>query len=132
MWDEFGFNGNVNDEDPGILNLRRGVATLATNLTSTDFASIAVDAGEAIATASDYWNLTGLATPSTIDGPPFENVLEQFASYAPLWTLCCLTPDQFNNPSSYRGIPGALENVVFSSAGRYDDKRATTIVGEPE
>lgn len=124
--------GNVFDDDPGILNIRKGAATLVSNLTSTDFASIAVDAAAGIATDNNYWNLTGLTTPSTIDGPPFENVLEQFASYAPLWTLCCLTPDQFNNPSSYRGIPSALEHVVFSSAGRYDDKRTTTIVGEPE
>jgi len=136
MWDEYGFNGDVNDDDPGILNLRRGVASISTNVSDAALASIQVDTEfgdlDGAIAKNNYWNLTGLATPSTIDGPPFENILEQFASYAPLWTLCCLTPDQFNNPSSYRGIPSALENVVFSSAGRYDDKRAATIVGEPE
>ena len=136
MWDEFGFSGNDNDEDPGELNLRRGVATVSTNISDSDLASIQVDTEfgdlDGAIARNNYWNLTGLATPSTIDGPPFENILEQFASYAPLWTLCCLSPDQFNNPSSYRGIPGALDNVVFSSAGRFDDKRTTTIVGEPE
>jgi len=93
MWDEYGFNGDVNNDDPGILNLRRGVASLSTKVTDSALASIQVDTefgdlAGAIA-KNNYRNLTGLATPSTIDGPPFENILEQFASYAPLWTLCC-------------------------------------------
>lgn len=65
-------------------------------------------------------------------GPPFTNRLEQFASYSALWTMACITPAQFNNPSSYRGNPAALTNVVFSSAGRYDGKRTATSSGVPE
>jgi hypothetical protein len=136
MWDDYEFNGNVNNEDPGVQNIRQGVATVTTNQTEDDSASVQVDTefgDRAGAIAKNSLSLfTGLASIPTLNGPPYENVLEQFASYAPLWTLCCLSPDQFNNPSSYRGIPGALENVVFSSAGRYDSKRANTIVGEPE
>jgi len=136
MWDDYEFSGDVNDQDPGVQNLRKGVATVTTNQTESDTASVQVDTefgdlNGAIARNS-LSLFTGLASIPTLNGPPYENILEQFASYAPLWTLCCLTPDQYNNPSSYRGIPGALENVVFSSAGRYDSKRANTIVGEPE
>lgn len=69
---------------------------------------------------------------SPAGGPPYENVLEQFASYAPLWTLACLEPNQFNNPKLYRNNPSALNNVILSSAGRFDDKRANTVNGAPE
>ena len=65
-------------------------------------------------------------------GPPYENVLEQFASYVPLWTMACLTPQQFNDPSTYRGNPSALQNIVFASAGRFDSQRVTTANGTPE
>lgn len=65
-------------------------------------------------------------------GPPYENVLEQFASYVPLWTLACLTPQQFNDPRTYRGNPNALKNIVFSSAGRFDAQRVATSNGTPE
>ena len=71
----------------------------------------------------------GVTSPG---GPPYENVLEQFASYTPVWTLACLSPDQFNNPKSYRGKPGALRNIVFSSAGRFDAQRVRTAYGTPE
>ena len=65
-------------------------------------------------------------------GPPYENVLEQFASYSPIWTLACLTPEQFNKPSLYRGSPYLLDNIVLSSAGRYDLSRTQTMYGAPE
>lgn len=65
-------------------------------------------------------------------GPPYPNVLEEFASYTPLWTLCCLEPNQFNDPRTYRNNPAALKNVVFSSAGRFDSKRVATAYGTPE
>lgn len=65
-------------------------------------------------------------------GPPYENILEQFASYSPLWTLACLEPNQFNNPASYRNNPAALSHVILSSAGRFDSKRANTVNGAPE
>jgi len=62
---------------------------------------------------------------------PFRNPLENFASYSAVWTLACLTKDQFNNPDLYRKT-GKLENVVFSSAGRYDKDRVKTAFGVPE
>lgn len=65
-------------------------------------------------------------------GPPYENALEQFASYAPLWTLACLEPNQYNNPTTYRNNPAALNHVILSSAGRFDGKRANTVNGAPE
>ena len=60
------------------------------------------------------------------------NPLEKFSSYSVLWTMASLSAEQFNNPSTYRGNPSAIENVVFSSAGRYDEKRVTTYFGTPE
>ena len=74
----------------------------------------------------------GFSTPSIIGGPPYPNILETFASYTPLFTLACLTPEQFNNPATYRGLPGAIQNVVFSSAGRFSSERARTVGGAPE
>ena len=62
----------------------------------------------------------------------FSNPLEEFASYTTLWTLACLTPEQFNNPSSYRNSPTALKHIVFSSGGRYNDQRVKTFYGTPE
>jgi hypothetical protein len=61
----------------------------------------------------------------------FPNPLEEFASFTPLWTMACLTPAQFNNPTTYRRT-GQLDNIVFSSAGRYDSKRVETFYGTPE
>lgn len=60
------------------------------------------------------------------------NPMEQFASYACLWTLACLTPEQFNNPASYRSNPQSLKNVVFASGGRFNDQRVNTFFGTPE
>ncbi len=61
-----------------------------------------------------------------------QNPMEQFASVNVLWTLACLTPQQYNNPSSYRNSPQALENIVFSSGGRFDSQRVKTLFGTPE
>jgi hypothetical protein len=60
------------------------------------------------------------------------NPMEQFVSYNCLWTLAALTPEQFNNPASYRFSPQALSNIVFSSGGRYDSQRVKTFFGTPE
>jgi len=77
--------------------------------------------------------LIGLASPNGSAGtPPYENILEQFASFSSLWTLACLEPNQFNNPSSYRNNISSLQNIVFSSAGRYDGQRVRTARGSPE
>jgi len=61
-----------------------------------------------------------------------KNPMEVFASSTVLWTFACLTPKQYNSPSSYRNSPGDLKNVVFSSAGRYDENRVVTFYGTPE
>ena len=60
------------------------------------------------------------------------NPLEQFASYTPLWTMACLTKDQFNQPDLYRNNPASLENIIFSSAGRFNSQRVKTFHGTPE
>lgn len=74
------------------------------------------------------------------------NPLDNFASYAPLWTMAVLTPKQFNNPRSYRGRDADFagdayvdqfgniiqSGVVFASAGRYDERRVGTEYGAPE
>lgn len=70
-------------------------------------------------------------TPSP-SGPPYDNVLEQFSTFNALWTLACLEPTQFNNPATYRDSPNSINNVIISSAGRYDEKRTPTINGSPE
>jgi hypothetical protein len=51
------------------------------------------------------------------------NPLEQFASYTAVWTMAALNPEQYNNPIAIRDNPGSLENVILSSAGRYDSQR---------
>jgi hypothetical protein len=60
------------------------------------------------------------------------NPMEVFASSNVLWTFACLTPQQFNDPKSYRDNPTALKNIVFSSAGRFDADRVATFFGSPE
>jgi len=79
MWDEYGFNGNVNDVDSGVQNIRKGVAKIMTNEASAEQASFNVDTefgdlAGAIARNS-LASFIGLATPNSIDGPPFENIL---------------------------------------------------------
>jgi hypothetical protein len=79
-------------------------------------------------------NLIGLASPGSNsgNGPPYENILEQFSNFSSLWTLACLEPNQFNNPNTYRGNTSNLNNIIFSSAGRYDGQRVSTVHGAPE
>lgn len=60
------------------------------------------------------------------------NPLENFASYTPVWTLACLEPKQFNNPTLYRNSTADLKHIVLSSAGRFDSQRAATAYGVPE
>ena len=40
------------------------------------------------------------------------NPMEQFSSMNVLWTMACLTPQQYNNPSSYRNSPADLTNII--------------------
>ena len=60
------------------------------------------------------------------------NPMEQFATSNVLWTLAALTPQQFNNPVSYRNSTSELKNIVFSSGGRFDTQRVNTKFGAPE
>jgi hypothetical protein len=130
MWDETGFSGSEYEDDPGVKNVPEGVATVVTGATE---ALASCNIGDFIKLpAIDFYSLAGFQQLSTASGPPYENILEQFASYTPLWTLACLTPDQFNDPSLYRGRPGALQDIVFSSAGRFAGQRTQTVVGAPE
>jgi hypothetical protein len=60
------------------------------------------------------------------------NVMEKFSSVNILWTLACLTRQQFNKPKSYRETPNSLSNIIFASGGRFDDQRVKTFFGTPE
>lgn len=97
-------------------------------------------AGKAVSSAIDNIKngVSSLRTDTNKKAPestyvvnPKRNPLEDFASYSAVWTMACLTKEQFNNPSSYRKT-GELQNIVFSSAGRYNEKRVKTAYGVPE
>lgn len=92
---------------------------------------------------------TTKASSSVVKNMPavFTNPMEQFASYSVLWTLAILTPQQFNNPRSYRtddfsfagdfflnNNTGAIQesSIIFSSGGRNDQYRTKTFFGAPE
>lgn len=60
------------------------------------------------------------------EGPPYPNILSQFASYTPLFTFAVLEPSQLNDPYTYRNNPASLKHIIFSSAGRFDSQRQTT------
>lgn len=72
------------------------------------------------------------AGKATAVRPIVQNPLEQFSSYNVLWTLATLTPDQFNDPRLYRTSIDQLNNLIFSSAGRFPEKRVNTAFGSPE
>jgi hypothetical protein len=111
-----------------------GAAKSITNAINANAASFNVSKIAEVITNPSVTSLIkafGIEKPAA-GGPPYENVLEQFASYSPLWTLCCLTPEQFNTPRLYRGSPYLLDNIVLSSAGRYDFGRVNTQYGAPE
>jgi len=126
--------GNAISQIATTSGLALGAAKSITNAISADAASFNVSKIAEVVTNPSMTSLLkafGAVTPPA-GGPPYENVLEQFASYSPLWTLCCLTPEQFNKPSLYRGSPYLLDNIVLSSAGRYDFSRTNTQYGAPE
>lgn len=62
------------------------------------------------------------------------NVLEQLASVSYLWTLACLTKDEFNQPrSTYRNYDMfPQDRVVIASAGRFGHYRTPTAYGKQE
>jgi hypothetical protein len=57
-----------------------------------------------------------------------QNPLGRFATYNNLWTMYTTKSENFNS-GAYRDI---MENVVLSSAGRYDELRVPTLYGRPE
>ena len=135
-----------------IRNLGRAIV----DLNKPDGTGILSTAGQLITNIGSVSNITGLipgratdilkngassviANPSVLQSSSRKNLpnlvanpLEEFASYTVLWTMACLTPKQFNNPSSYRNSPADLKNIVFSSGGRYDSQRTKTFYGTPE
>src|SRR6056300_515748 len=48
------------------------------------------------------------------------NPLLDFASYTPLWTLAVLTPQQFNNPTSYRTDDLSFAKQTFDIQNQVD------------
>jgi hypothetical protein len=59
---------------------------------------------------------------------PFPNPLNKYALYNCLWSMAAVSPGDFNN-GAYRK---ELTNVIFSSAGRFEGKRVSTVYGVPE
>ena len=76
-------------------------------------------------------NTTNASSGAKLPNVQF-NPLEKFASYTPLWTMACLTKEQFNQPQLYREDPASLKNIIFSSAGRFNNQRVGTFHGSPE
>lgn len=61
-------------------------------------------------------SLAGAAALYGKDIPPFRNELNQYASYAPVFTLGCLTNIELNFPLSYRVLGPAVK--IIRSGGR--------------
>lgn len=127
--------GAINTVSNLATSLNQGIAQVTTGLKSSSATSLVNNASGVV----DVFNgVTGTSKSEnsntiSINGiQHYMNPLEKFASYTPLWTFACLKPEQFNNPATYRGNPGALTNIVFSSGGRYDEKRPRTTSGAPE
>lgn len=134
----------------------RNLGRAVVDLVKPDGTGILGTAGQLITNTGSVSNITGLipgratdllksglssviANPNILQSSSKKNLpnlvtnpLEEFASYSVLWTMACLSPDQFNNPSSYRNNPADLKNIVFSSGGRYDSQRTKTYYGTPE
>ena len=128
--------GAINNVTKLATSLNQGFAAVTTGLKESSAMSLVnsasgvVDAFNGITgglSKGEIGNKPGLITMNGIQH--YMNPLEQFASYTPLWTFACLTPQQFNNPASYRGNAGSINNIIFSSGGRYDDKRVKVSAG---
>jgi hypothetical protein len=57
-----------------------------------------------------------------------QNPLGKFATYNNLWTMYATKSENFNS-GAYRDV---MENVILSSAGRFDELRVPTLYGRPE
>ena len=76
-------------------------------------------ASENAATAVNFLQNPSLAGAASLYGkdiPPFRNELNQYASYAPVFTLGCLTNIELNFPISYRVLGPAVK--IIRSGGR--------------
>lgn len=112
------------------MSISRGLATVVTGLRDLG-AKVNLVAGTAPPSLRDL-DTTASAGQQGKNVQGLPNDLEQFASYSPLFTMSALTPQQFNDPRSYRSSPADLKHVVFSSAGRFDEQRVETAYGTPE
>lgn len=98
--------------------------------------SVITDAKSAISKTVDAATIV----PAVTEGPKGlrnlasvqDNPLDKFATYNTLFTLAALTKEEVNNPFLYRNIGFSEGQIVISSAGRYDEKRARTSSGTPE
>lgn len=111
------------------LSIVKGIAEKITGL-SEPKSILKIIEGAAVKAIDNAVGQTSAQQGVNVKGLP--NVLEQFASYTPLWTMAALEPRQFNDPRSYRNSPADLKHVVFSSAGRFDEQRVKTLYGSPE
>ena len=152
--------------------LIRDLGQALTNLTKPDGTSILPGSTQSLISLGTVQNITNFALPKATDllklgglssilpnlkstsGSAVKNIpsvtpnpMEQFASVNVLWTLAVLTPQQYNNPSSYRStdfsFAGASftddttgrtqeSSIIFSSGGRADQFRTKTFFGTPE
>lgn len=112
------------------MSILQGTATVISRLANIGAVTNLVN-GIAPSTVRDVITTT-TATQQGKNVRGLSNDLEQFASYTPLWTMSALTPQQFNDPRSYRNNPHDLKHVIFSSAGRFDEQRVNTLYGTPE
>lgn len=111
---------NVRDN---LTTIKRGVARVGQEVQTR--ASDALNNGEsAIKQPADRLILQGKNLTNVVTNP-----LEQYASFSSLWTMACLGTEEYNRPEKYRKT-GKLNNVVFSSAGRYDKERVKLINGK--
>lgn len=60
------------------------------------------------------------------------NELEKFITYNPVWTFYAVPLRVLQSGQATYRNPGSIDNVIFSSAGRYDSKRVPTAFGSPE
>jgi hypothetical protein len=112
---------------PAKSTISKGVAAVTTGLTTGKATDLLKGGISSVLAKAGTFNQANTEPPNIIPNP-----LENFASYAPMWTFACLESKQFNNPQSYRNNPKELKHVVFASGGRFDSQRAMTAHGAPE
>lgn len=100
-------SGNIIVGDPGVSAVgNRGTATVS-------------DRDSTTSQTINFLQNPSLAGASALYGAdifPFRNELDQFASYAPVFTLGCLTNIEFNFPLSYRTLGPAVK-IIRSGGG---------------